>query len=106
MGLLFFAAVLSDQIQVFATTNQLDIQSCFKDYSGMSLMTFTFVVFVSPELSSERDYVITHSVCSMYVVRTNTYVVCGNLGSSFTKLITVSTYIDIFPWDLDTMILG
>ena len=24
----------------------------------------------------------------------------------FAKLITVSTYIDIFPWDLDTMILG
>ena len=25
-------------------------------------------IFVSPELCSERDYVITHSVCSMYVV--------------------------------------
>ena len=24
----------------------------------------------------------------------------------FAKLITVSTYIDVFPWDLDTMILG
>ena len=27
-----------------------------------------FTVFVSPELSSVRDYLITHSVCSMYVV--------------------------------------
>ena len=53
------------------------------------------VIFVSPELCSERDYVITHSVCSMYVC------VCG----IFAKLITVSTYIDVFPWDLDTMIL-
>ena len=27
------------------------------------------MIFVSPELSSVRDYVITHSVRSMYVVR-------------------------------------
>ena len=30
------------------------------------------------------------------------YVVCGK----FFKLITVSTYIDVFAWVLDTMILG
>ena len=29
---------------------------------------YQWPLFVSPELSSERDYVITHSVCSMYVV--------------------------------------
>ena len=38
---------------------------------------------------------ITHSVRSMYVV-------CGN----FSKLITVSTYIDVFKWNLDTMVPG
>ena len=45
---------------------------------------------------------ITDSVCSMcmYVVCMCMYVVI------FAKLITVSTYIDVFPWDLDTMILG
>ena len=61
------------------------------------------MLFVSPELSSERDYVITHSVCStvcMYVV-CSMYVVCMWY---FIKLITVSSYIDVFPWDLDTMI--
>ena len=57
-------------------------------------------VFVSPELSSERDYVITHSVCSTVQCM---YVVCMWY---FAKLITVSTYIDVFPWDLDTIILG
>ena len=30
-------------------------------------MTYPYLVFVSPELSSERDYVITHSERSMYV---------------------------------------
>ena len=35
---------------------------------------FLYHVFVSPELSSVRDYVITHSVRSMYVVCM--YVVC------------------------------
>ena len=54
-------------------------------------------VFVSPELSSVRDYVITHSVCSMYVCVCMWY---------FAKLITVSTYIDVLSWDLETMILG
>ena len=53
------------------------------------------LIFVSPELSSERDYVITHSVRSMYVVCSIWY---------FAKLITASTYIDVFPWDLDTML--
>ena len=59
-------------------------------------------IFVSPERSSERDYVITDSVCSMcmYVVCMCMYVVI------FAKLITVSAYIHVFPWDLDTMILG
>ena len=33
-------------------------------------------VFVSPELSSERDYVITHSVCSMYVCMCMYVVIC------------------------------
>ena len=49
-----------------------------------------------------------HSMC-MYVV----CVVCGVFLFCFVlfvlffaKLITVSTYIDVFPWDLDTMILG
>ena len=37
----------------------------------------------------------------MYVVYSMWY-----LGQSFAKLITVSTYIDIFPWELDTTILG
>ena len=41
--------------------------------------------------------VITHSVRSMYVC--SMYVV-------FANLINVSPYIDVFPWDLDTMILG
>ena len=58
-------------------------------------------IFVSPELSSVRDYMqlITHSVRSMYVVY-----VC--ILWYFAKLITVSTYIDVLSWDLDTMILG
>ena len=55
----------------------------------------TFIV--SPELSSVRDYVITHSVRSMYACVCMWY---------FAKLITVSTYIDVLSWDLDTMILG
>ena len=58
-------------------------------------------LFVSPERSSERDYVITDSVRSMYV-----YVCMCMYVVIFAKLITVSTYIDVFPWDLDTMILG
>ena len=39
------------------------------------------VIFVSPELSSVRDYVITHSVCSMcmYVVCSMYVYVCGIL---------------------------
>ena len=57
-------------------------------------------VIVSPELSSVRDYVITHSVCSMCM-----YVVYVCMWY-FAKLITVSTYIDVLSWDLDTMILG
>ena len=57
------------------------------------------VVFVSPELSSVRDYVITHSVRNVRSM----YVVCSMY---FAKLITVSTYIDVLSWDLDTMILG
>ena len=60
-------------------------------------------IFVSPELCSERDYVVTHSVCSMYVVCT--WYVCG-MWYFFAKLTTLSTYIDVFPWDLDTMIHG
>ena len=59
--------------------------------------------FVSPELSSVRDYVITLSVRSMYVVCM--YVVCVCMWL-FAKFITVSTYIDVLSWDLDTMILG
>ena len=39
-----------------------------------------------------------HSLCVCVCM----YVVCGK----FCKLITVSTYIDVFAWDLDTMILG
>ena len=58
------------------------------------------LLFVSPERSSERDYVITDSVRSMYEY------VCICMCIIFAKLITVSTYIDVFPWDLDTMILG
>ena len=56
-------------------------------------------VIVSPELSSVRDYVITHSVRSMCMY------VCVCMWF-FAKLITVSTYIDVLSWDLDTMILG
>ena len=56
-------------------------------------------VVVSPELSSVRDYVITHSVRSMCMY------VCVCMWY-FAKLITVSTYIDVLSWDLDTMILG
>ena len=62
------------------------------------------IVFVSPELSSVRDYVmivITHSVRSMYVCMWG----CVCMWY-FAKLITVSTYIDVLSWDLDTMILG
>ena len=61
-------------------------------------------IFVSPELSSERDYVITHSVRSMSVCMSRVYEVCSMWY--FAKLITVSTYIDVFPWDLGTMNLG
>ena len=61
---------------------------------------YVFYIFVSPELSSVRDYVITHSVC-MYVVCMYVYVCMWY----FAKLITVSTYIDVLSWDLDTMIL-
>ena len=57
------------------------------------------IFFVSPELSSVRDYVITHSVRSMCMY------VCVCMWY-FAKLITVSTYIDVLSWDLDTMILG
>ena len=46
-----------------------------------------------------KSYVITHSERDMYVV------CCINFGLSFAKLIIVSTYIDLFPWDLDTTIL-
>ena len=46
-------------------------------------------IFILPDLSSERDYVITHSVRSMYVCMcVPVYVVCMWY---FTKLITVST---------------
>ena len=45
---------------------------------------------------------ITHSVRSMYQL----YVVCmGICMWYFAKLITLSTCIAVFPWDLDTMIL-
>ena len=44
---------------------------------------------------------ITDSVCSMYV-----YVCVCMYVVIFAKLITVSAYIDVFPWDLDTVILG
>ena len=49
---------------------------------------------------------ITDSVRSMCM-----YVICVVCSMcmyvvNFAKLITVSTYIDVFPWDLDTMILG
>ena len=65
------------------------------------MLTNAKSVFVSPELSSVRDYVITHSVRSMYVV-CSMYLCMWY----FAKLITVSTYIDELSWDLDTMILG
>ena len=55
------------------------------------LVTNLAALFVLPELSSVRDYVITHSVRSMYVV-------CN--------LRNWSTYIDVLSWDLDTVILG
>ena len=116
----------------------------------------SLAIFVSPELSSKRDYVITHCVRSMYVV-CSVYVVCsmyvyvcvlfckidhcihihwcipmglghkdswvashmwpqqtGGQRSSggswplvqvFDKKVTVSTYFDIFSWNLDKMIL-
>ena len=50
---------------------------------------------------------ITHSVRSLYVVckcYVRTKVVCSIWY--FAKLISVSTYIDVFSWDLDTVILG
>ena len=62
-------------------------------------------LIVSPELSSVRDYVITHSVCSMCMYVCSMYVVCVCMWY-FAKLVTVSTYIDVLSWDLDTMILG
>ena len=34
------------------------------------------IVFVSPELCSERDYVIAHSVCSMYRMYVVRMVIC------------------------------
>ena len=41
-----------------------------REYRGKTCLFSRRVIFVSPERSSERDYVITHSVyvCSMYVV--------------------------------------
>ena len=59
-----------------------------------------FSLFVSPELSSVRDYVITHSVCSMcvYVCMYVCMYVCVCMWY-FAKLITVSTYIDVLSWD-------
>ena len=71
-------------------------------YTDVSVINWEYI-FVSPELSSVRDYVITHSVRSMYVVCSMYVCVCMWY---FTKLITVSTYIDVLSWDLDTMILG
>ena len=44
-----------------------------------------FIIFVSPELSSVRDYVITHSVCSMYVV-CSMYIVCMCMYVVFCKI--------------------
>ena len=61
--------------------------------------TASTIGFVSPELSSVRDYVITHSVRSMYVV-------CSMCMWYFAKLITVSMYIDVLSWDLDQWSLG
>ena len=42
----------------------------------------------------------------LYVVCMYVYVGMCMYVVIFAKLITVSTYIDVFPWDLDTMILG
>ena len=102
-------------------------------------------IFVSPELCSERDYMITHSVCSMCVVCSMYVVICKidhyihihwcipmGLGHNdpwveshmwplqmwgqrssrgqwplvqvFARRVTVSTYFDVFSWDLDTII--
>ena len=44
-------------------------------------------------------------VCSMYVVIV-CRVVCTCSMWYLAKLITVSTYLDVFSWDLDTVILG
>ena len=40
------------------------------EISHSRTLSIIFGIFVSPELSSVRDYVITHSVRSMYVVCT------------------------------------
>ena len=51
---------------------------------------------------------ITHSVRSYVCVSRGGYVcvyVVGHYVVNFAKLIAVSKYIDVFPWDLDTMIL-
>ena len=50
---------------------------------------------------------ITDSVRSMYVCVRVCMCICMCMYVVIcAKLITVSTYIDVFPWDLDTMILG
>ena len=64
---------------------------------GLALpVNWLALFFVSPELCSETDYVITHSVGSMYV-ECSLYV-CSTWY--FAKFIIVSTYNDVFPWDL------
>ena len=40
----------------------------------------------------------------MYILHSSTYyVVCGSL---LEKIVSVSTYFYVIPWDLDTMVLG
>ena len=46
---------------------------------------YSLAIFVSPELSSKRDYVITHCVRSMYVVCTK-YMVCMYMCVLFCKI--------------------
>ena len=47
----------------------------FFEFLGQFALRCIYDFFVSPELSSVRDYVITHSVCSMYVCSMCMYVV-------------------------------
>ena len=129
---------------IFVDNNVFVLQATQSINSSFGGITSSGSLFVSPERSSERDYVILYVVCSMsmYVVifckidhciqihwcipmglgHNDPWVeshiwpqqMWGQRSSRgqwplvqvLVKRFTISTYFDVFSWDLDTMILG